>query len=530
VSTNQRIHLYCLCWNDAPLLPHFLRHYDSLVERFVVYDNGSTDESLSLLESYPKVSVRHFDVSGDSFVEEERRLSDAMWRESQGEADWVIVVDIDELIFHPDLPGLLERCTKAGITALRGVGYEMVAEAFPDTDPPITESVTMGTRSAGHDKLCLFDPDALTHTGFGPGRHTAAPRGNVTQPERSEILLLHYKQLGVDYPIRRSAELRQGLREGDIEQGWGRQYLWSAAEIAGRWAQLRAAAATVPGLGSLRHVEPPYYDEEYVVRESGLFDTAWYLETYPDIAAAGANALSHFCIHGWREGRKPNFYFDTAGYLAHHPRVQAAGQNALIHYLCEGEREGAQPSAHFDPGWYREHYGIGAADSPLRHYLRHRASGLVSPLPDFDVDEYCQHRPPLAGAPRDPYEEYCAVRQAEPERPAEPAIPTCDAVFAALGVEPGSDPDSTTVWLSHAQAALRLFLSPVVVDEERYRQAYPDVAQAMDAGVLESARTHFIERGYFEGRSPRPAARREAPVPVALDLTEAVIASEEAAE
>ena len=27
-------HLYCLCWNEAPMLPHFFRHYDPLVDRY----------------------------------------------------------------------------------------------------------------------------------------------------------------------------------------------------------------------------------------------------------------------------------------------------------------------------------------------------------------------------------------------------------------------------------------------------------------------------------------------------------------
>ena len=43
------IHLYTLCWNDRRMLPHFFRHYSFLVDRFFVFDNGSTDGSLQLL-------------------------------------------------------------------------------------------------------------------------------------------------------------------------------------------------------------------------------------------------------------------------------------------------------------------------------------------------------------------------------------------------------------------------------------------------------------------------------------------------
>ena len=34
-----RVHLYSICWNDARILPYFFRHYDSLVDRYVIYDD-----------------------------------------------------------------------------------------------------------------------------------------------------------------------------------------------------------------------------------------------------------------------------------------------------------------------------------------------------------------------------------------------------------------------------------------------------------------------------------------------------------
>jgi Glycosyl transferase family 2 len=53
-----RIDLYTRCWNDADMLGFLFRHYDPLVQRFVVYDDGSTDDSLEILRSNPKVEVR----------------------------------------------------------------------------------------------------------------------------------------------------------------------------------------------------------------------------------------------------------------------------------------------------------------------------------------------------------------------------------------------------------------------------------------------------------------------------------------
>jgi len=49
---------------------------------------------------------------------------------------------------------------------------------------------------------------------------------------------------------------------------------------------------------------------------------------------------------------------------------------------------------------------------------------------------------------------------------------------------------------------IRLLLQSVDVDETWYRARYPDVAEAIDDGLFQSAKQHFIESGYFEGRRP----------------------------
>jgi hypothetical protein len=49
---------------------------------------------------------------------------------------------------------------------------------------------------------------------------------------------------------------------------------------------------------------------------------------------------------------------------------------------------------------------------------------------------------------------------------------------------------------------IKLLLSGSTVDEEWYLERYPDVADAINAGMFRSAKHHFVENGYFEGRFP----------------------------
>jgi hypothetical protein len=51
---------------------------------------------------------------------------------------------------------------------------------------------------------------------------------------------------------------------------------------------------------------------------------------------------------------------------------------------------------------------------------------------------------------------------------------------------------------------LRLMISGIQVIEEWYLTEYPDIAQAIRDGKVESARQHFIDDGFFEGRRPFP--------------------------
>ena len=51
---------------------------------------------------------------------------------------------------------------------------------------------------------------------------------------------------------------------------------------------------------------------------------------------------------------------------------------------------------------------------------------------------------------------------------------------------------------------LRRMIIGVEVDEAWYLEAYPDIADAIEKGVVKSARLHFVNDGYFEGRLPFP--------------------------
>jgi len=57
---------------------------------------------------------------------------------------------------------------------------------------------------------------------------------------------------------------------------------------------------------------------------------------------------------------------------------------------------------------------------------------------------------------------------------------------------------------------LKLMIRGIDVDEDWYAKAYEDIGQAIRAGSIPSARHHFMNDGYFEGRLPSPIKVDEA--------------------
>jgi hypothetical protein len=242
------IHLYCLCWNEERMLPFFFRHYDGLVARYFVFDNGSTDRSISLLSQHSRVTLGEFRTVGDSVIREAPAFYETVWHRSRSEADWILIVNIDELLYHPDGKRYFTRCIRQGVSVIAATGYQMVADRFPGPGETLSRSIMNGVRTKSLDKVCAFRPDAVRRLNYGPGRHSANPRGRVVYPDRPELKLLHYKHLGEAYLLARYAELKARTPDSDRRRGLGIQYFRDSSRIIDRHRLLMAEAAPVPGL------------------------------------------------------------------------------------------------------------------------------------------------------------------------------------------------------------------------------------------------------------------------------------------
>lgn len=238
------VHLYTISWNEEYLLRHFFQHYDSWVDRYVFFDDGSDDATLGILKSHPKVEIRKFPrLESDSFVLAQRALMDNCWKESRGHADWVVVTDVDEFLYTKNMPAYLRACSKKGVTAIPALGYQMISRESPRAKP-LTKQVRQGCPWQDMSKLGIFNPDEVQETQFSFGRHVAHPKGNIQYPEKDVLLNLHYKYLSFEFVLARYMALNTKLGLFDKEQQWGIQYSWSREQLKKDWDEIERSSAT----------------------------------------------------------------------------------------------------------------------------------------------------------------------------------------------------------------------------------------------------------------------------------------------
>jgi Glycosyl transferase family 2/Methyltransferase domain len=263
-----KIDLYARCWNERDMLPFFFLHYDKLVQRYIIYDDASTDNSQEILRLNPKVELRPMPPYSDpeSRIRSALALQETCWRESRGIADWVIITDIDEHLYHPDMYGYLAQCRAQGVTIIPALGYQMLSEHFPEHKTLLCQSLTRGACDLVYSKLGIFSPNEIDAVNYTQGRHSAAPKGRVVLPARDELLLLHYHYLGFERVRKRNAQFVTRQRKNDIAMGWGSEYSLSSKQLREVWNLIASRLVDIsqPDLrpwethGGPRWWRPPY--------------------------------------------------------------------------------------------------------------------------------------------------------------------------------------------------------------------------------------------------------------------------------
>lgn len=220
------VHYYTVCWNEEKMLPFMFYHYDAFISKYIIYDNESTDASCQIIRKHPNTRVVSFETTGFN-DEVQNRIKNQCWKASRGKADYVIVCDLDEFFYVPDVNKFIEQLQSSNISLPYSIGYDMCCSKFPEytISPSLTEKIRTGVQNKDYSKCIFFSPYKIVEINYEPGAHFCHPYGIVRSSERPLYKVLHYKYLGVDYVMERAIQYRMRMSSENIEKGYATQYL-----------------------------------------------------------------------------------------------------------------------------------------------------------------------------------------------------------------------------------------------------------------------------------------------------------------
>jgi hypothetical protein len=218
------IHAHILAFNEEMILPFTLDYYSVFCDKIYVYDNMSTDSSDEIYKRYPKVIVKKWDSNNEINELNYLKIKNNGYKVSRGDnADWVIVCDCDEILYHGKLLERLEYYKEQGITVPLVNGHDMVSEVFPEYDGElITKKITTG--SEVYPPFCkniVFNPKINVNFGIGAHSFSSDKTINSNSPE---LKLLHYKFLGKEYVEKIYKSRAERLSEFNKTNKFGEHY------------------------------------------------------------------------------------------------------------------------------------------------------------------------------------------------------------------------------------------------------------------------------------------------------------------
>ena len=192
------IHAHILSWNEEKILPFTLDYYSKICDKIFIHDNMSTDSSDEIYKKYKKVKVLKWDSNNEINEFNYTKIKSNAYKIYSRDADWVIVCDCDEFLYHENLMEKLDEYKKNGITIPQIDGHDMVSESFPEYDGNlITDKIKIGSET--YQPMCkniIFDPKIDVE--YGIGGHSIQSKQGTLSPT-AELKLLHYKFLGKEY-------------------------------------------------------------------------------------------------------------------------------------------------------------------------------------------------------------------------------------------------------------------------------------------------------------------------------------------
>ena len=196
-------------YNSAERIPYVMPYYERMkIDKLVVYDNDSTDNTVELLSRYPFVEIRSYHT--ERYDEGQiLKFKTDIQDEFKGQYDWCISTYFDEVFYSErDFREVLFDKMNEGKTYFLKTGLNIFSRHFPPTDNGklVHENVGRGALWTSDDgimrffgnKIELFNMSKVHVTYNSGGCHQCQLDGELN-PFEDEIGFFHLKFLDFDY-------------------------------------------------------------------------------------------------------------------------------------------------------------------------------------------------------------------------------------------------------------------------------------------------------------------------------------------
>lgn len=210
-------------YNNEDKIPYVMPYYERMkIDKLIVYDNESTDNTVEMLSKYPFVEIRsyHTDKYSEDLV---REFKQKVQDEFRGQYHWCISTYFDEVFYSErDFREVLYDKMCEGKTYFMKTGLNLFSRTFPpkDNGKLIHENIGRGSLWTADDdvigiygnKTELFDMTKLYVTYNENGCHQCALSG-IKSPFEDEISFFHIKFIDFNFIVE-SSKLYSKRTEG----------------------------------------------------------------------------------------------------------------------------------------------------------------------------------------------------------------------------------------------------------------------------------------------------------------------------
>lgn len=208
------IEAFIIAWNREDTIHLTINYYKSFCQKVSLYDNHSTDRTKDIAESLG-AEVHTFGTPGVLNDQHYLDVKNNCWKGSL--ADWVIVVDDDEILYDDILDFKLKLGKSGQYTIIQPQGFGVFSNEMPKEK---WTDILTGVNDDNYSKFCVFDPKKIIEIGYIFGCHQAKPKGQIRV--LNDLWLLHYRAVGgVDRLIERHRLYEPRRQKSAINMKWG---------------------------------------------------------------------------------------------------------------------------------------------------------------------------------------------------------------------------------------------------------------------------------------------------------------------